>query len=562
MTVLAPKPQLILGYRHFFQNELSDNERISLIQNICKTNLIFELAGLNYRLKPKNQVQFDNSSKSQIRELKYFTRTEKLFIKYASKAHNHARPISEFPTLFSRQSCAFALEEITNNETLQEIEGHKMSDPNVWESILKYILAVNDKITKIEIIKGEPDNFETLNPKLIPLNELGIETDQILTPYRGYHLISFILRDITLAPNLIEYIKFKYQCEPFEFIYHIFRLFLANSSDKPELQFFYQITEEFEFLFNALSQRIANENTFSLLGIKKSPLIKIEKNQFVLADSTFLIEKSYSQLINDFWFDHLKNVTNEKGKKIFNISIYKSTIGYFFEEYVANIFKHSFQEYKHSKLLLFDNLKINQKTGNIEIADVFLRYGKRVLLGQVKSGSLNDKSKYGGNLEELYQQNRDKFFKNFGINQLVTSIHLLEKYIKELDPKFPVGKTYKIYPCIIVNDKIFQTPLMPDIMNDRFKELLSEIDLNKVHVYNLNVIHISDLEKIQNTLHTEPKLIWELLQYNLRDKKFSPPFYNTTNEKINHSPYLGKVLELYTELNKKFENKKAAGNNG
>ena len=65
-----PKPQLILGYKEFFKTSPPD-DRLSLVSDICKRNLIAELAGLNYRLKPKTSKYHDTSLQKQIDELKY-----------------------------------------------------------------------------------------------------------------------------------------------------------------------------------------------------------------------------------------------------------------------------------------------------------------------------------------------------------------------------------------------------------------------------------------------------------------------------------------------------------
>src|SRR5690606_15616172 len=101
----------------------------------------------------------------------------------------------------------------------------------------------------------------------------------------------------------------------------------------------------------------------------------------------------------------------------FNIQQYRGEFGYFFENYLSHILKKSFENYKYSTLMLFDQLNINTPKGNIEIADVYFRYGNKIILGQVKSGSIYDTEKYGGNVERLYKDDRNAFFENFGVNQ-------------------------------------------------------------------------------------------------------------------------------------------------
>lgn len=38
-------------------------------------------------------------------------------------------------------------------------------------------------------------NFETLNPKMLPLNELSLDTNPIYTPYRGYKLLEYLSKN-------------------------------------------------------------------------------------------------------------------------------------------------------------------------------------------------------------------------------------------------------------------------------------------------------------------------------------------------------------------------------
>ena len=55
----------------------------------------------------------------------------------------------------------------------------------------------------------------------------------------------------------------------------------------------------------------------------------------------------------------------------------------------------------------------------------------------------------------------------------------MDNYMINIDPKFPKGHQYKIYPCLFVNDKALQTPLMADTFNDRFQELIKNFNIKK-----------------------------------------------------------------------------------
>jgi hypothetical protein len=548
MTISAPKAQIILDYKIYFGVEPPSN-RISLIKHVSKKSILYEISALNYRLKPKNKVHIDNSLETQIKELKYFTKTQDLFLKYSSVAKEFTKSTVNYPNIFNRQACIFATEEIINSEEIHDIEDFEMARIEVWEAILKYLLAVNFVITQIkEETDDESTSFESLNPKLLPLNELSIETDQIFTLFRGYWLIDYFLKRPDFSNEVKNYFQEIYGIEPKHFIFHLMSMYTTNSSEKPELNFFYFLQDGHEDLFERLSKRVSNKEIYKLISIRKSPFINVGVRKYLIADNSFLIEKAYSQFLNDFWFDWIKLIKDDNGKFRYNIHQYRSVFGYFFENYISKILTKSFENYKYSKLLMFDQLKINSVNGNIEIADIYLRYGNKILLGQVKSGSIYDSEKYGGNVEQLYKNNRIAFFENFGVNQLVESITLMDNHIQKLDKKFPKGHSYEVYPCIIVNDKSFQTALMPDTFNNRFKELIVNFSIKKVRINPLTVIHINDLERLEDSLSQNPKEIWELVKFNHRDKQFAPPFFNTVNRKWTGRQYPPRILELFKSL--------------
>lgn len=554
MTHTVPKPQLILSYIEFYGIE-PPQDKISLIKHISKESILYEIVALNYRLKTKDQIQTDTSFETQIKELRYFINPQYeqagLYIRVVKKYTDEK--LGNYPIIFNRRACLFAIEEIINSDEMQDFENFEMAKIEVWEAILKYLLAVNYTITKFTEEKdNEKSTFEYLNPKLLPLNEFSIETDQIFTPYRGFLLIDHFLNNPKYTTEINDYFQETYKMEPQHFILWLMRMYMSKSSDDPALNFFYLVQDGYQDLFNRLSVRIKNSEAFKLLSIRKSPFIKVGELEYLVTDISFLIEKGYTQFLNDFWFDKIKHIKNSKGEQKFTIDSYRSEFGYFFEKYVAQILTKSFENYKYSKLLMFDQLKINTSKGHIEIADIYLRYGNKILLGQVKSGSIYDNEKFGGSVESLYKNDRDKFFENFGVNQVINSISAMDDYILNVDHEFPKGHQYKVYPCIIVNDKAFQTPLMPDVFNIRFHELLIGSSNKKVLIQPLTIIHISDLEVLEDLLSGNPKELWSLLEYHHRDKFFSPPFYGTVNKKWPIRKYPERILDLFKTVMLKY----------
>lgn len=553
MNITAPKARLILDYKTYFGVEPPVN-RISIIKDVSKNSILFEISALNYRLKPNSKVQIDYSLETQVKELENFTMSRELLKKYSRIAEKYTKSKEDFPIIFNRQGCLFAIEEIINSDEIKDIENFEMARVEVWDAIFKYLLAVNFAITQIKEDEDDQSaSFESINPKLLSLNELLIETDPVFTFYCGYCLIDYFLKESEFSEEVKSYFQEYYGIEAHHFIYYLMSMYMANGNKDLETNFFYLVKDGEEDFFEKLSRRINNKETYKLISIRKSPFIKVGKLKYLIADNSFLVEKAYSQFLNDFWFDRIKEIKGKNGKPRFTFKFYRRRFGYFFEKYISEVLRKSFENYNYSKLLMFDELDIKTNKGNVEIADIYLRYGNKIILGQVKSGSIYDSEKFGGDVESLYKNDRSKFFENFGVDQLVKSLRRMDEYIYTLDPKFPKGRRYKVYPCIIVNDKSFQTPLMPDTFNNRFRELVSSFDIKKVILKPLTMIHINDLERLEDTLSKNPNEIWKLLEYNHRDKRFAPPFCNTINRNSSGSHYPPRIMKLFKELLRKYK---------
>lgn len=540
-----PKATLILGYKEFFKQQ-APADRISMLAGICKRNLIAEFAGLNYRLKPNNSRYYDTSLQTQIKELEYFCGIDPTLHKhYAAIADKFTANQKEYPLIFTRQTCMYALEEIIQSD-LPVIEDFSMAEVEVWNSIFKYILSVNTAITAIGEGNDDVVNFETLNPKMLPLNELALDTDPFSIPYRAYSLFEFLSSHDEIKKHFESYLNSTYHVTFEKYIYEILRMYLANRHENSTLNFAYNVTNpEDSLLFEIFSQKFKSTEIYKLLSIRKYPFYKSREGSFMLTDNILLLDKLYRQFINDFWFDYLKNIA------AWNIKKYKSTIGYFFEFYVKGVIDYAFQNDKYYVVRQFQELNILFKGNQIEIADLYVRYNSKVLIGQVKSTTLYDTEKYSGNLDQFYKSKREEFFASFGVNQLVQSIKLLNETMPNVDNKFPYNKTLKVFPIIIFNEKALQTPLMAKVFQERFLEMMEDFQSNKIYVYPLSLVHISDLETIQDLLHKNSGKIWELLKYHCRFPKFMPPFYNSINRKDIRPEHI-RTMALYEKLISKF----------
>lgn len=541
-----PRTNVILGYKDLF-NEEPPEDRIALVRHISKDVIIAELAGLNYRLTGRMAKEIDTNFETQTRELLYFSGgIIALNDKYAELLNKVAQGRKSF--VFTRQGCLFGIEEIIHSD-IPIVESFKMGPVNTWEALIKYILCVNTEITHVEESKpGEPINFETLSPKLLPISELMLVNDPFYVVHKGLLLMEYLAAHQDIGPMLYTYFEDIYQLPYDHFIFELHRMWMANKNAETHLDFYYILrdNDQFKRLFDTLSQEFKSDQFFKLLNIRKNPFYKREENHYLLIDQNILLEKAYYQFINDFWFDKVK-ATKKTGGGSVTMQDYKSVIGYFFENYVEDKINYSFSNAPKYQIKTFDELKYDN--GGKELGDVYIRHHEKVVLAEVKSTSLYDNERYGGNVDALYKNNRNKFFETYGVDQLANNIKNLDQNIMGIDDGLIQRKKIKLWPVIIFNEKAFQTPVMAQVFNVRFQELMTDFNSKKYTIFPLTLMHISDLETMESELNTDPNKLWSLLQSNYNPKlPFIPPFYitlNRNNIKANYGRIREKVIPLF-----------------
>lgn len=580
MNVRIPTATAILGYHDLF-GETLPQDRLSLIRGICRTQLIAEISGLNYRLKPKDRKFFDKSFDTQDRELTYFCgESKQLFDQYAPLIQKHISG-NRYPLMFTRQTCLFALEEIICSD-IEHIDGFTME--NSWGNLLKYLLCVNSEIAwsgspkkmeKAESLLSEEGkevksseqvpNLEEISVKLLVLNELNVDTDQFYMSFRAFRFLDFLTSHADIGAMAVAYIQELYGMEFRQYIYEIMSMYHANNDHKKnnvnssvlglelDTTHIYYPQEDTVTLFEKLSQRFLNDTPEKLLSIRKYPFYQWE-NSFMLTDNTILLDKLYGQFINDFWFDVVRDFKDEADKKKFDIKRYRGIIGQFFEAYLDSSIRYATQNAAHFKVKTFDEL-ITQFEGNTyELSDVYIRHNDKVFLGEAKSTGIYDKEKYSGELNEFYRSGREAFFDSFGMKQIFRAVENLRAVADQFDPGMASQGRLKVFPALIINEKAMQTPLMAHLFNKRFQELIQGKVFDRLKVYPLTLMHISDFENMEDRLHQEPMLLWNILRYHQDNNGFVPPFFNTLN-RLKISPSYVRAMPVFTDIIQQFQPK-------
>lgn len=335
------KTALFVGYQLMFGKKY-DGDRLGFLAGIPRRCILYEIAGVNHRLKSSDEKQYKTGFEEQFKELKYFCGGEdKITYPHFKRIHSikldlERRKGGGTPVIFNRPANLFAFQEVLEKVPDIDASSFKWSG-QLWENLLKYYLCVNDVISEY---KGQEEDekhtpFEKLTAASFFLNELIVVNDPILTINRFVHLYKFLEIDNGLAHPLEDYFN-KIGISPKDFINNIFSTCFLSKEEKEFLRFHYYMDPDKAelriplLLFKYLCRRglVAKLHELDVSELRKSPVFYDTDNHYIIVDNLFVLEKLYESFINDLWFEAVKPAG-------IDVRDYKSKIGYFFEQYAS-----------------------------------------------------------------------------------------------------------------------------------------------------------------------------------------------------------------------------------
>jgi hypothetical protein len=407
--------------------------------------------------------------------------------------------------LFTRVTCLFAFQEILNFEGFVEIDTNYSFDNR--EKIFKFLLMANDKILNSDNnYKNEgykelgSDFFEFFMFRELHHNQYNECSNAINIFYKSWYLLNRIENNEIFGTHFKNYLTWKYQVESINEVFKLIIWSYLKSEDKDlGLRYLNVPSDNIDALkvLDVLSFYEINETysdndlkKFDFLYLKKSPLFKSnmkdDKNiiSYILLDDVFFIEKFYSIFINDFWFDYLK--VNE----VCSRKDWGSFLGtVFFENFIEEIFLESFSNNENYILRSTNQLVFNFEGSHIEYSDFYIRYKQNVALLEVKSGyiSLDSGFKTVKTIDDYIALDKDSFYKNFGLFQLVEKtikkFHLYKQLID--DESFNRNRKVQIYPILVVNEPIISSSLASLPLKKKLNDKLSEEVDGSIFEFNL-----------------------------------------------------------------------------
>ena len=270
---------------------------------------------------------------------------------------------------------------------------------------------------------------------------------------------------------------------------------------------------------------------------RKYPLVEISDDQILCIDFSFLLEKLQTGVL---WIirDQLERQCRGDGQKIMSLW------GDLFEDYAASVITRGVDAQVSSVEQCVTGLKYDQKQKK-ECTDIAVCGKNTLILLECKSPILRAETKFSGDSGKFDTELKDKIIegespeKAKGIKQLCNAIQSLfhadetqRKNIKEID----ISKISKIYPVLILSDRMFSVPLMNRYLDLEFERLVGYTHLKEgLDIKPLTVLTIEDIESLEPYfsdtplhVHLDKWIKWKAVR---------------SNDKLSFSAYLYHLLQ-------------------
>lgn len=520
---------IILKYSAYYNKQIPEIP-LDLLAHLPKNEIIVTIAKINTLLQPQGYRSNDDSRETQIECLKaIILQDEKnTSLEYVKRFQRYAEHLNNLPEkyiIFTRGTCLYAL-----NEILQSDDFSKVNKTQYYQEerigIFDYLLACNERILKYSnvepygnITKEGLSFFEFFAFNQIPFNQYTFPINSLTKLYKSAFFLKCLMDDESIKNHLTTYFKSKYGLEDIEEFFRVFMFSFLKMYDE-NLQIYHlkidnkqeaiiQVIKGFSDITPLKKVNHSDVRTLDFLSVKKNPIFSWEPlssdkfTGFVVLDMTFLLEKMDSFFINDFWFDYLKEESD------LNRTDWGCFIGSkFFEPLVYDVISHTFNNKQNYTVKMLDELKIQLPAKpEIEVADVYIRHKQKIACIEVKSNFINmiDGYKSVTNVEEFKALDMGKFYKSFGLTQMLDTMknfHTYKHHIK--DEGLNLNRKIHLHPIILVNEPILSSGLFNFPLRQQFEKMLIEENINlksKGHIiWPLVIINIEELQELEQSI--------------------------------------------------------------
>ena len=215
-------------------------------------------------------------------------------------------------------------------------------------------------------------------------------------------------------------------------------------------------------------------------------------------DIGFLLEKLETGV---FWIirDQLEAEETGKGKEIIDLR------GQIFEDYAASIIKRALSDTETCTERYIIRPMYSQRE-QAECTDIAVLGDDTLILLECKAPLLSAKTKFSGDFCNLYDGIKPNAIR--GVEQLSHAIQTLghtdttqRRQVEGID----ISQVRKIYPVLVLSDRMFSFPFMNRFLDSKFKRLVTCNDLkDHLDIMPLTVLTVEDLESLEPYLSDRP----------------------------------------------------------
>ena len=411
--------------------------------------------------------------------------------------------IKDKPELFSKEG-TLRLSEIILSKKTTLLENNNNDDRDVDElSFLKALLIMNKDVNYKEKYMSSDDEFERLVDFGITItfshSDLGIynnedfeyrklmyctleRMDYLLKFLQSKNEYKFLLDGLTNYFNVENVQKLRVQTK---------YLFAKMLELKMNNAYRWKVEEpESKLFLNSLVSTEDDEIVPDFTIIRNNPLYVIEEDVYSIVNPFMVMDKfskSLKFVLKNIYNDH-HGITNPKDGRF--LQFY--TKDYTEEFLVKNILDQIFDKPYF--------IKRNSDSTIQNEPDYYVRHNKRIYLFEVKDIMVRGDIKISGNIDKINDTLKKKFLhdgnRDVGVGQLVNHIVKIIEQNFDFDEFVNENKNFKIYPILLVSDRIFEVLGINYRLNNWFIELVKERlgdKYNSSLIRNLTFIDIDTL---------------------------------------------------------------------
>lgn len=415
--------------------------------------------------------------------------------------YSRKNQIAEKPEVISKYASLKLAELILSNKDVLKNELKSVDEDEL--NLFKAFLVINSQLNGSQKLDNlNTDNFEKLvDFSLVfkfPESDLAIsENDDwefLKLVYSTIHKVEELFKFLNSNPEFEElkneFLKsFNTDTEE-DFIQQMKYLFGQLLHSKMSKNYIFKITDKTssDFLKSMTSENIELDEDFT--NLKNNPIYFLDDDLFSVVNYFFAVDKFYRS-------------TKFKLKEIYNkIKPLKKKYGDFF-----GFFNKYFSENFLMKNLL-DNIFekkhfVKKPERDVELdgeSDYYVRYNNTVFLFENKDVLIAKTIKSSANIEEINSYLQSKFVhdgeKSVGIGQLVNSIKEIQEKKFRFDDYVNGKNNLEIFPILIIQDRIFQSPGINYRLNKWYREIVQEELKEKYNASNIKGLTVIDIDTL------------------------------------------------------------------